>query len=361
MPVRRAVATALLGALALTVPPTAAASGQHSAWLPYWSFDRAYRTVAAHADLVGTASPFWYEARSCTAIVGRPGAGSAWAVDGLRARGVAVVPTIASPMTPAAAMRCFGERTRRRAHVARIVRLVREGRFDGIDLDYEHLALTTRPAVAAGVRASFSAFVSELCPRLRRAGKRCVVTVMPRTKDRDGVWRHKLIPAVYDYDAVGRLASTVRVMAYDQHAPNTAAGPIAGYPWVEAVARYALAHVPARRLELGIALYGRDWAHGTATTVTAAHARALAAAHGRRVIHDPVQRAAWFTYTVGRVRHRVWFSDAASVAARVALARRLHLAGAALWAPGQEDPATWEAVRRPRFANSLPSKAANLL
>ena len=51
-----------------------------------------------------------------------------------------------------------------------------------------------------------------------------MVTVMPRTSDAATVWRGKLIPAVYDYRHLGRVADRVRVMAYDQHAGRCGPG-----------------------------------------------------------------------------------------------------------------------------------------
>jgi spore germination protein YaaH len=43
--------------------------------------------------------------------------------------------------------------------------------------------------------------------------------------------------------------------------------------------------------------------------------------------------------------HDVWYGDARSTLARFRLARRFGFAGVALWAIGQEDPVTWEALR----------------
>ena len=77
--------------------------------------------------------------------------------------------------------------------------------YDGIDLDYEHLALTSVAAARRpGAPGAFTGVRRTCLPRrCTRAGKRCVVTVMPRTSSRPEVWRHKLIPAVYDYARIG--------------------------------------------------------------------------------------------------------------------------------------------------------------
>jgi spore germination protein YaaH len=353
LPTRRpAVATAMV-LLALLAPlagastvaaatPTTKVS---SAWLPYWDLTNAYRAVVANADLIRTASPFWYAAGSCTSITGRPGAGRTSVIDGLHARAITVVPTITSTIGPSVAISCFGSARSRRTHVAAVMSVVRSRRYDGIDLNYEQLALTTSPGTARRVRTAYSAFVADVCAALRRASKQCVVTVMPRTDDSFAVWRSKLIPAVYDYAALGAAATTLRVMAYDQHAPNTAPGPVGGYPWTAAVARYTRTRVSAAKVELGTPLYGRDWSGRTAVTVSGPQARSLAARHRATIRYDAVQKAPTFHYRAGGVGHTVWFADAASVRARFRLARASGFRGSALWAPGQEEPVTWRALR----------------
>ena len=345
---------ALLAPLADAAPVAAAApaSKVSSAWLPYWDLANAYRAVVANADLIRTASPFWYAAGSCTSITGRPGAGRTSVIDGLHARAITVVPTIASTIGPSAAISCFASAAGRRTHVAAVMAVVRSRRYDGIDLNYERLALTTSPGTARRVRTAYTAFVTDVCAALRRAHKQCVVTVMPRSDDSFAVWRSKLIPAVYDYAALGAAATTLRVMAYDQHAPNTAPGPVGGYPWTSAVARYTRSRVSAAKVELGLPLYGRDWSGRGAVTVSGPQARSLAARHHVPVLLDAAQKAPHFRYRSGAVSHTVWFSDAASVRERFRLARASGFRGTALWAPGQEEPATWAALRSAAHADA---------
>jgi spore germination protein len=316
-----------------------------SGWIPHWDARRSYRRVVSHAALFRTGSPFWYDAR-CAGIEGHPGAGARWMIAGLHRHRIDVVPTVtASSLRPLKAIRCLGRSASLQRHVAALVRLARSRAYEGIDLDYEHLALTTSPRRAARVRRAFTGFVERLCPALHRAGKRCVVTVMPRTSGRPTVWRHKLIPAVYDYARIAAAADRMRVMGYDQHAGGTRPGPIAGYPWVRSVVRYTRSVAPARKVELGIPLYGRDWTGRAAISLRSAEATALARREGVRPRFDPRRRESTYRYRAGGRRHTVWFSGARAVGARVALARRQGLAGVAFWAPGMEARRTWAAVR----------------
>jgi len=306
----------------------------------------AYEHVTQNSDLFDLVSPFWYDAVSCEAVTGVSGSGSGTVIRGLVAKGLQVVPTVtASGLGPREAIACFSDAQRRAEHIEQLVRLVDSRDYRGLDINYEHLALTTDPAVADGVQGAFSGFVVDLCGRLRSLGKLCVVTVMPRTSDELAVWRDKLIPGVYDYTDIAASASRMRVMAYDQHAGNTTPGPIAGFPWVREVAAYTATKAPMDTVELGVPTYGRDWSGGTAVTVTEQQAISIARAHGATPVFDRVQQELTFRYRADGVRHQVWFSNPPAVAARYHLARTMGMAGAAYWAAGLEQQGTWSAVR----------------
>jgi spore germination protein YaaH len=312
-----------------------------SAWIPYWDQDAATRVVAAHPGVFGAASPFWFQADGARAIRAYPGARDRGVLRRLRRGGIAVIPTVTSSMRPYRAIRVLGRSGPRRRHVRALVRLARP--FRGLDFDYEYPALTRSRPVARRVRRALNLFFAEVCAALRRQRRRCVVTVMPRTGPFPRVWRGKLIPWVYDYGTLGEAADRVRVMAYDQHAPGTLPGPIAGAPWVERVARFAAREIDLSKLELGIPLYGRDWVRGSgsAESLTWRQARGLRRSAGARYRWSRRQLAPWFRYD----GHVVWYSDRRSSLARARIARELGLAGAAFWAPGAEDPGTWRLVR----------------
>ena len=340
VPFRRAVVSAvvsvvlgLLVALAAVPGPAAAAGRSHSAWLPSWVIEDAVAAVVDNADLFRTASPFWYDAASCRQVVGRPGAGDRQVVSALRGKRIGVYPTVtATGLTPRRAIRCFRDADRRRAHVRRLVEVATSRPYAGLDLDYEHLALTRDPDQARRVRGSFSVFVRDLCGALDEVGRRCSVTVMPRTSGRFSVWRGKLTPAVYDYAFLGVVADQVRVMAYDQHAEGHGPGPIAGLPWVRRVVDYVTATMPAGKVRLGVPTYGRDFSRGSSVSLLGNAARVLARRHRARPVFDAVQREATFSYRSGGVRHTVWFSNPRAVAVRTRLAKRRGLAGSVYWA-----------------------------
>ncbi len=162
-PIAWVLAAASILAL-LVVPPLSpmatAASGSgpprpSSAWIPFWS-SASYQRVVANRDLFHTASPFWYDAPSIGTVVPYRGAVSPGQVAGLHAAGISVVRTVTSSMTAKYAARRFSDATARRQHVAALMRVVNSGKYDGLDLNYETIALTTDTKVAERVRAGFS-------------------------------------------------------------------------------------------------------------------------------------------------------------------------------------------------------------
>ena len=351
--IRRGVAVLVALLLAITtidLAPSANAAPhkplRSSVWLPYWEIESAVDQVVDNAALFTTASMFWYDATSCSTVRGYPGAGNRSEIAALRRRHVKVVATVtASGLTPARAIACLGHAKQRRAHVRELVRLARSRAYSGIDIDYEHLALTTRAAKAKRVRATFSLFVRDLCTALRKAHKSCTVTVMPRTDDSLRVWRGKLIPGVYDYAAIGAAATRMRVMAYDQHAGAYGPGPIAGLPWVRKIIAYTKHQVRLSKVELGIPTYGRDFAGHSSVSLFGNEAAALARRYGRSVKWNAKRGECTFSYRARGVKHTVWYACPRSVAKHTRVARNHGMAGAAYWAAGLAPNSVWRRLR----------------
>ena len=330
-------------------PAAAAEPAVHrtvSGWLPYWSTGASYASVLRSAPVWHTASPFWYAAPGGSTVRSEPGAGDRTVVDGLHRAGVRVVPTVSSSMSPAQVAALGADPVARRAHVDALLRVVASRAYDGLDMNDEQMMFTTSPTQAARTRAGYTALAGELCTRLHALRKQCVITVMGRTSSAYEVWHDRLVPAVYDYRALGRVADRVRVMAYDEHTGTTGPGPIASTGWVEAIARFTASRVPPAKVELGVPLYGRHWSGGALVgSVSHSTAVALARAAGTPLRWSDATGSPYATWTEGGRRHVVHFSDARSVQVRQQLAARHGFAGTALWAPGQEDPAVWAALR----------------
>ncbi|HEU0129609.1 MAG TPA: glycosyl hydrolase family 18 protein [Mycobacteriales bacterium] len=349
----RTVAVAALVALAAAPAPAQAATRRTvSGWLPYWSQSNNLQHFAANADLFRAVSPFWYRADGSTTVYAQPGAEDATVLRTARSKGVPVVPTVTESMNAKDMAAILGMASRRTAHADRLIRIVDVHGFAGIDLDYEQFVVTTDQTVAATNKSGFSALVKELCGKLRARGKQCVITVHARTDDAmQASYRPTHAVGVFDFAVIARYATTMRIMTYGQHYPSgKTAGPVAGLPWVEAVAKYTVSKVGSyrSRVELGVAQVGYDWPSTgvKATTYTFAQAVAKLRAVGSPRMWSSTEQAPYFNYrSADGVGHRVWYDDAQSGAIRARLALRYGFAGTALWYPGIEDPNLWSPLR----------------
>ena len=210
---------------------------------------------------------------------------------------------------------------RRKALLDRLEPDIAASGGSGVIFDLEDLPTRAQPgylSLLAEARARFS-------PRHWRVG----VSVPANDSD-------------WDLAAYGRAADLVILMAYDEHWPSGAPGPIASPAWFSEAVKQTSALVPATKLAVGLASYGYDWpAGGVARPLSVSEAKALAAKVGATPTRAAAGAEAHFGYTARGVRHQVWFVDAQASRAQADLARSLGVNTLALWRLGSEDPDLW--------------------
>ena len=375
-------AVLLLASVGLGAAPPADATRAPAApkvtgWMPYWATGTALSVVRAHATSFGDVSPFWYSLRSDSTAVGARVDAHALdvgdrgsVVRSLHAAGVTVAPSVTDGTGRHRLAALIANPVRRAGLVAELVATVVADGVDGIDLDLEGFAFADGRASWSTTRPSWVAFVQQLSAALAARHRYLDVTVPPQDSTPDSYW-------VYDPQAIGPYVHALRVMAYDYHV--SVAGPIAPLPWVTDVARYAVSAVPASKVYIGVAAYGRSWVTGVVGTcpagtslktavVSPAAASAVASAARVTATWDRATAERTFAYTqhfpggaLGRVTapapgvpaapssgctvtRTVWYDDAASLRARVELARSMGLAGVAVWSLDTMPAAAWSAL-----------------
>ena len=75
-------------------------------------------------------------------------------------------------------------------------------------------------------------------------------------------------------------------------------------------------------------------------------ASALRTAHNAPLVFDAVSQSPTFTYRAGGVKHTVWFENARSLEAKVAVANRYHVGTIGFWYIGHQSPKVWPVLRR---------------
>lgn len=336
--------------VALSVYPSLRSAAQPDrvvvASLPYWNIGHGTATVLSNRRTFSEVSPWMYGLGNRGRIVTQYSPGESAAVTGnlakLRAAGVPIVPTIANITGGAWSYRPVARILHDPAlmadHAAAIVRLVRDQHFAGIDIDYEDLRASDRQA--------FTTFVTRLAAALHASGKTLSVALFAKTTNAGTDPRN----LAQDYAAIGRAADQVRLMCYDYHWATSPPGPVAPIGWIRDVLRYAKSQIPARKIILGVPLYGYDWVAGGTSPGTALswlEAFRLATEYHLKPHYDRSSQAPWFGYTdhAGR-RHVVWFENTPSSRAKFSVALGSGIGGVYLWMYGYEDTGTWAALRQ---------------
>ena len=123
---------------------------------------------------------------------------------------------------------------------------------------------------------------------------------------------------------------------------------VAPLPNVRQVVEYALTEIPAHKIWLGVPNYGYDWplpyvqGKTKATSISSQQAVALARTYGADIQYDDRAQAPYFHYTArDGIVHEVWFEDARSIQAKLALIPEYGLTGAGYWNLMRSFPQNW--------------------
>ena len=120
---------------------------------------------------------------------------------------------------------------------------------------------------------------------------------------------------------------------------------MAPYNQVRRVLQYAVTEIHAGKILMGIPNYGYDWVIGSstpATVVSNVGAINIAVQNNAQIFFDETSKTPYFNYRDGSGRrHEVWFEDARSVRAKLALAGEYQLAGVSIWNIMRYFPQLW--------------------
>jgi len=315
-----------------------------AAWIPPWD-QAALTSVQLHAGSLDESNPVWYSMSSSGAIVVNwNGENPTWIA---AMTGTQIIPTIQNVVNgsydAAVVAGLLATASSREAHAQAIFNLVTTKAWDGIDIDYERVPTTSR--------ANFTAFINTLAAKLHSAGKKLSVTVYAKTSDAQN-WNG---PGSQDWPALGAVADSIKLMAYDYHWSTSAAGAMTPLTWLDAVATYAELTIPAAKIMVGLPWYGYDWVGTNGTSLLYDKAMSLAAANNATILRDENGEA---TFTYGGT-HTVYFQDAYSYTRKTDLIRQKHpnIGGFTAWRAGGEDPAIWPVITTLRGTATPPPAA----
>ena len=251
--------------IVMIMPQAASARTSHdlevSGWIPYWRDTQGMKDAKKHIRDLDAVYPFVFTVTSTGGLSDQGGLGDKdWKafVKDAQKKNVEVMPTIM--WSDGAAMQTVLSNTiLRQAHVAAIAKMVKDGKYDGVDIDYEGKKSETRD--------HFSVFLKELKAAL--GTKTLICTIEPRTPP-ESLYRD--VPAVInyvnDYAAIGKHCDQVTIMAYDQQRADIKMNdkrkgspyiPVSDAAWVEKVLELTIKSIPKEKIVLGVPTYGHHY------------------------------------------------------------------------------------------------------
>ncbi|MDY3619393.1 LysM peptidoglycan-binding domain-containing protein [Agathobaculum sp.] len=207
--------------------------------------------------------------------------------------------------------------------------------FAGVDVDFEYIPPEDAEAYAS--------FISELRAKLTPEGLTVMVALAPKTS----ALQRGLLYEAHDYRALGMAADDVLLMTYEWGYTLSAPMAVAPVDKVAQVLNFAVSVVPADKIFMGIPNYGYDWTlpyvQGQSRARSLGNVQAVEQAIqvGAPIQFDETAQTPHYNYWRERAEHEVWFEDARSIRAKLALASEFGLRGVSIWNIMRYFPQLW--------------------
>lgn len=182
-------------------------------------------------------------------------------------------------------------------------------------------------------RDNFSRLLEELSFLLHRQGKYLLFSAPARSGEQDS----SPAAAGLDFDALGSFCDYVLLRCYDWGNSSTAPQSAAPLPKVRQSIGYALDHIPAYKLLLGISDHGYrwqlPWRQGRQADAISHHiAQSLAVSNCSAIGFDRLSQTPYFCFEgPGCQRHVVCYEDVRSLFYKLQLVNEYSLSGLALF------------------------------
>ena len=368
---------------------------EFSGWIPYWRTATGTADVLTHLSQLTSVMPFGYTMKNdgtlndAAKLTQEP-----WTsfIATAKKNKVKVVPTVMWGNGDTI-HKILSNATTRVALEDEIAKTVKENNFDGIDIDFEAKKHETMDY--------FSTFLKGLYQRMENKLVYCTVEARMPLEDRYSPGA--VIPAdatdyANDYTAMNKYCDRVEIMAYDQgvidlrlnKARSAPYAPIADSDWVASVVTLASKNIAKNKIVIGVATYGYEYtvtpvfgsgykyktlwpfnpkyatdiasqlhivpnrtgAGEIGFTYTASLLKAIAPTGSESTQTQQEMASSTVAQNLGSqissadpFNYITW-SDAQSIADKVALARKLGVRGVAVFKfDGGEDPGMWNVLK----------------
>lgn len=224
--------------------------------------------------------------------------------------------------------------TNRSLLINNILNTLKANNYKGVNIDFENVYYYDRNY--------YTSFLKELYTQLNSKGFIVTASVPAKTNDNvKAAWS-----GAYDYKEIAKYTDQVIIMAYDEHSPDGASGPVASIDWVKNTIKYATTKMPASRIVLGVASYGYDWSKNGVKAYGIDSIFKLAENYNSNIQWSDVYKSPFFKYKdkLG-VNHTVWFENSTSLSYKLDVVNDNNLSGIAIWRLGLENEAYWSTIK----------------
>lgn len=382
------VTLVILSALAPLSLAVAATPFYYAGWIPFWSKQGGAQNASLNLEKLREVSPFSYEVKNDGTLVDKlkinEGLWPGW-LHAVRDAGIKIIPTIAW-FNGADIHKLLSNKNKRLAHEDAIAKLVKDNKFDGIDIDYEGKLAETNPY--------FSLFIQGLAIRLHPMKKILSCTVearMPVSSRYYQTGTSADYEYANDYKVLNKYCDEVRIMAYDQGVIDIKLdaqkgngklyAPVADGDWSEKVIKETIKTINPKKVMLGVPTYGYEyevvWSNGVTTyrrlrSLNFFQAINVAVAAGVPILRNSAGEAGfWYTSSTlievspalrwdvsstepaeiafssaaRGITRFVSLSDSRAAAEKIALAKKYGLRGVVFFKfDGEFDPLLWRVM-----------------
>ncbi len=212
-----------------------------------------------------------------------------------------------------------------RTLLSNVLALMQQKGYRALDIDFEYIYPEDAPR--------YVEFVSLARETLAPYGYFVIVALAPKTSDT----QRGLLYEGHDYAGLGAAADYVLLMTYEWGYTYGPPLPVAPLNRVREVVEYAVSRIPANKILMGMPNYGYDWTlpyiagESKARSIGNEQAVDIAREVGADILYDETAQSPHFGYVQDGQEHVVWFEDARSVRAKLALAAEFGLFGVSVW------------------------------